>query len=342
MKDMTYADHHDPQALIRAIRLDIAARALDYDPDARQILRTAPFFDRDEVHEVYRAWRRVLDEYPRELVTVAEAWAHPVSRTMDYARPDELHQVFCFDFMVVPWDGGAISRAIISVLEAVALVGAPATWVLSNHDTPRVVTRMGGGEQGRRRAMAIAHVAHVLPGGVYVFAGEELGLPDAPIPDDRRQDPIWRRSGGTDPGRDGARVPMPWSGDEPPYGFTTASDAWLPAPEGWAELTVEAQAQEADSPLSTYQRLIGLRAVHPAFADPDAAVDVRELGGILTIRRDGSAPLWCVLNTTDEATAVPLPIAPDVHVGLLSWSESEVMWNEGFLHLPPESAGWVG
>ena len=82
--------------------------------------------------------------------------------------------------------------------------------------------------------------------------------------------------------------------------------------------------------------------MHPAFADPDAAVDVRELGGILTIRRDGSAPLWCVLNTTDEATAVPLPVAPDVHVGLLSWSESDVMWNEGFLHLPPESAGWVG
>ena len=153
-KDMTYADHPDPEEVIRAIRLDLAD-GVERDPDPRAVLLTAPFFDRDEVHDVYRAWRRVIDEYPREIVTVAEAWAYPVSRTMAYARPDELSQVFNFDFMLVPWDAGGDPRAITSVLEAVALVGAPATWVLSNHDTPRVVTRLGGGEQGLRRAMAL-------------------------------------------------------------------------------------------------------------------------------------------------------------------------------------------
>jgi alpha-glucosidase len=340
-KDMTYADHPDPEGVIRAIRLDLAD-GVERDPDPRMVLRTAPFFDRDEVHEVYRAWRRLLDSYPRDLVTVAEAWAYPVSRTMDYARSDELHQVFNFDFMVVAWDAGAITRVVRSVLDAVALVGAPPTWVLSNHDTPRVATRMGSGESGKRRALAIAHVAHVLPGGVYVFAGEELGLPDATIPDDRRQDPIWFRSGGTDPGRDGARVPMPWSGEEPPYGFTTGPDSWLPSPAGWGELTVAVQDADADSPLNTYRRLIALRHLHPAFADPDAAVDLRELGGVLTVERLAPQPLWCVLNTTDAAVSVPLPVADESSVGLLSWSDPEISWHDGLLHLPAESAGWVG
>lgn len=342
-KDMTYADHPDPEAVIRAIRLDLADGVVR-DPDPREVLRTAPFFDRDEVHEVYRVWRRVLDEYPQQPVAVAEAWAYPVERAMAYARADELHQVFCFDFLVVPWDSAAIERAISSVLAAVALVGAPPTWVLSNHDTPRVVTRLGGGAVGRRRALAIAHVAHVLPGGVYVFAGEELGLPDAPVPDDRRQDPIWRRSGGSEPGRDGARVPLPWSGEEPPYGFTTGADTWLPAPEGWAGLTVAAQAGDADSPLSTYRRLVALRHAHPAFADPDASVEVRESGGVVTIRRTGPAPIWCALNTTDQAVAVPLDLASmdGSLVGLLAWSDPTATWQDGLLHLPGESAAWVG
>ena len=340
-KDMTYADHPDPEAVIRAMRLDLAD-GVERDPDPRAVLRTAPFFDRDEVHEVYRAWRRVIDEYPREIVTVAEAWAYPVARSMAYARPDELSQVFCFDFLIVAWDAAAIQRAISSVLDAVALVGAPPTWVLSNHDTPRVVTRLGGGEQGLRKALALAHVAHALPGGVYVFAGEELGLPDAEIPDERRADPIWFRSGGADPGRDGARVPLPWSGSAPPYGFTTAADSWLPAPEGWSGLTVAAQSADPTSPLARYRRMIALRHSHPAFADPDAAVAVSGAPGVVIVRREGSRALWCVLNTTDEAVDVELAGAGGSDVLAASADDALVDWDGVRLRLPGHCAAWLG
>ena len=336
-KDMTYADHPDPEAVIRAMRLDLAD-GIERDPDPRAVLRTAPFFDRDEVHEIYREWRRVFDSYDRDVVSVAEAWAYPVQRAMDYARPDELHLVFNFDFLIVPWDVAAIERAIGAVLEAVALVRAPATWVLSNHDTPRVVTRLGGGAAGLRRALALAHVAHMLPGGAYVFAGEELGLPDAEIPDDRRQDPIWTRSGGTDVGRDGARVPIPWSGDHPPYGFSANERTWLPAPSGWSELTVAAQSAEPHSSLQTYRRMLAARHSHPAFVDPDASVEVVSDGAVLTIRRAGARPLWCVLNTGAEPAELELPTDAE----LLAWSDPAVSWAARQLHVPAESAAWVG
>ncbi len=337
-KDMTYSDHPDPQAVIHAIRLDLAD-GIVRDPDPRAVLLTAPFFDRDEVHDVYRQWRRVLDEYEGDRMAVAEAWAYPVERQMAYARPDELSQVFNFDFLIVPWEAEAVRRTIASVLESVALVGAPPTWVLSNHDSPRVVTRLGGGESGRRRARALAHVAHALPGGVYVFAGEELGLPDAPIPDDRRQDPIWLRSQGADPGRDGARAPIPWSGQEPPYGFTTAADSWLPAPPGWAHLTVAAQNLEEDSTLAQYRRMIDLRHSHPAFVDPDASVEVTGFDQVVVLRRKGPRDLWCVLNASAEPVAVTLQ-AGDAEI--LAASELGASLADGTLHLPLETAVWLG
>lgn len=340
-KDMTYADHPDPAAVVRAIRLDLFD-GVARDPDPREVLRTAPFFDRDEVHEVYRHWRRVLDEYPGDRMAVAEAWAYPVERAMAYARPDELSQVFNFDFLIVPWDAEAILRAISSVLGSVALVGAPPTWVLCNHDTPRVVSRLGGGDTGLRRALALAHVAHALPGGVYVFAGEELGLPDADVPDERRQDPIWFRSGGTDPGRDGARVPLPWSGDAPPYGFSAApaDRTWLPAPDGWGPLTVAAQSGDPDSVLARYRRMIAVRHDHPAFADPDAAVDLALSDGVLVIRRAGDRALWCVLNTTVDPVSVPLA-APD-GADVLAASDPASTWSAGVLTVPGQAAAWVG
>lgn len=260
MKDMSYADHHDPQALIDAIRLDLFDPNRDPDlPNPREVLRGGPFFDRDEVHEIYRGWRRVLDAYTPTRMSVAEAWAYPASRAMDYARSDELHQVFNFDFMVTPYRADAVRKNAQEVLDTVALVGAPATWVLSNHDSPRVVTRLGGGEAGRRRARVMAMIAHGMPGGVYVFQGEELGLADAEIGDEYRQDPIWFRTVGADPGRDGARVPLPWNGAEVNYGFSSAATLWLPQPPDWRQLAVDSQSAQPASTLSLYRRMLHIR-----------------------------------------------------------------------------------
>jgi alpha-glucosidase len=256
MKDMGFNDHHDPRGLIDAMRLDLVDPERDPNlPNPREVMVGGPFFDRDEVHEIYRGWRKILDGYQPERMSVAEAWAYPVERAMAYARADELHQVFNFDFMVVAYRPDAIRTCIDEVLETVGLVGAPATWVLSNHDSQRVVTRLGG----LNKALAMAAIAHALPGGVYVYQGEELGLADAEISDDARQDPIWFRTQGREVGRDGARVPLPWCPHLPHYGFSQAQRLWLPQPSDWQSLCVESQEQNERSTLNLYQKMLSLR-----------------------------------------------------------------------------------
>jgi alpha-glucosidase len=156
---------------------------------------------------------------------------------------------------------------------------APATWVLSNHDVTRPVTRFGRADtsfafesrregtptdraRGTRRARAAALLAMALPGSMYIYQGEELGLPEVEdIPPERRQDPMWFRSGGTDPGRDGCRIPLPWAGDRPPYGFSVdgVDQSWLDQPDDWAELTVEAQSRLTTSMLALYREGLRLR-----------------------------------------------------------------------------------
>jgi alpha-glucosidase len=168
-------------------------------------------------------------------------------------------------------------RSISDALAAHAPVDAPATWVLSNHDVTRPVTRYGRTDtafafeakrvgtptnlaRGTRRARAAALLAMALPGSMYIYQGEELGLPEVEdIPDDRRQDPMWLRSGGVDPGRDGCRVPLPWAGHRPPYGFSAegAGRPWLDQPDDWATLTVAAQSETPASMLALYRA--GLR-----------------------------------------------------------------------------------
>jgi len=162
-------------------------------------------------------------------------------------------------------------------------VDAPATWVLSNHDVTRPVTRYGRAdtsfafesrragtptdlERGTRRARAAALLAMALPGSMYVYQGEELGLPEVEdIPAHRRQDPMWLRSGGADPGRDGCRVPLPWAGSEPPFGFSDEGSErpWLDQPEDWNRLTVERQSDDANSMLSLYHAGLELRRARP-------------------------------------------------------------------------------
>lgn len=221
-----------------------------------------PHWDRDEVHDIYRDWRRLADGYDGERMFVAEAYLKSPERLAQYVRPDELHTAFNFRFLMSPWEPSSLRAAIDETLQSHDAVGAPATWVLANHDVVREVTRYGGGELGRRRARAAALLMLALPGSAYVYQGEELGLPEVEdMPDECRQDPTFERSGGADVGRDGCRVPLPWSGEVAPFGFsgTDRTTTWLPQPADWSALTRERQRDDPGSMLRLYRRAIELR-----------------------------------------------------------------------------------
>ncbi|GAB7033923.1 glycoside hydrolase family 13 protein [Streptomyces sp. NPDC021749] len=261
-----------------------------------------PFFDQDGVHAVYRSWRTVLDEYPGERIAVAEAWTPTAERTALYLRPDELHQAFNFHYLNTGWDAAALREAIDSSLDAMRPVGAPTTWVLSNHDVVRHRTRLGGGPD-RARAASLLMLA--LPGSAYVYQGEELGLPEVTdLPDEVRQDPSFFRNSGQDGLRDGCRVPLPWSGDAPPYGFGTGG-SWLPQPADWAPLTVEAQTGDPSSTLELYRTALSLRRSHPGLGAGEAVEWLDAPAGVLAFRRPGG--LVCTANTTEEPVRISVP-----------------------------------
>jgi alpha-glucosidase len=258
-------------------------------------------FDQDGVHEVHRRIRRVLDEHPGAMA-VGEVWVHDDERLALYLRADELQLAFNFRLLSAEWTAADLRAAVGHSLATVAGTPAPACWVLSNHDRPRHVSRYGGGTAGTRRARAAALLQLALPGAAYVYNGDELGMPDVEVPEEALQDPIWERSGHTERGRDACRIPMPWSGSEPPYGFSATGATWLPMPEGWGPLTVAAQEADAGSMLSLYRRALALRSTSPAFAGEELQwLPAPE--GALCFRRSGG--LVCLLNVS--ADPVPLP-----------------------------------
>jgi alpha-glucosidase len=327
-KDMSYPDLDDPEGLVLALRMDLD----DGTPQARERrsrVANSPILDRDEVQEIYREWRSMLDSYPGNRMAVAEAWV-PTQRAIRYVAQDTLHQIFNFDFMAVAFDARAIAEVIGRTLDGFAGL-APPTWALSNHDSPRVVTRLGGGEGGCRRARALALIAHCLPGSVYVYQGEELGLEDVELAAADRQDPVWFRTKGAQLGRDGARVPLPWSGDEPAYGFSDrpTGRTWLPQPAGWGALTVAAQSQDPGSTLEQYRAMLGLRHVHPGLTDnSQITVSVASPGVLVIERGHGFA---CVVNTTHDLVTSP------IRGRILVASDGQV---EG-LDLPPGTGAWL-
>ena len=244
-----------------------------------------PMWDQPGVHDIYRRWRKLTDSYAREgedadRILCAEAWVRPTEAMARYVRPDELHQAFNFGFLMSPWIAEELQDNIEESLQAVAEVGAPQTWVLSNHDVVRHASRLGfdpvpgpnhvagigagdpqpDAEVGLRRARAATTVMLALPGSAYLYQGEELGLPEATeLPDEVRQDPTWEKSGRTSRGRDGCRVPIPWEGESPSYGFSEGGLSWLPQPEAYGELAVDRQAGVPGSTLELYRSLLAQR-----------------------------------------------------------------------------------
>ncbi|WP_432985640.1 glycoside hydrolase family 13 protein [Dactylosporangium sp. CA-233914] len=239
---------------VDGFRIDVAHGLIK--PDFSEV----SVFDQDGVHEIYRGWRRILDSYPGQRMAVAEIFDTQPRRVARYVAADELHQAFNFDFLDAPWEPGPLRRIIDDSLSAAAEVGAPPTWVLSNHDRRRPVTRFGDGAPGLRRARAAALLMLGLPGSAYVYQGEELGLPEVlDLPDEARADPQWVRSAGAEPGRDGCRVPLPWEGEAPPFGFGPRDRSWLPMPPDWAARTVAAQRADPGSMLNLYRAALRLR-----------------------------------------------------------------------------------
>jgi alpha-glucosidase len=257
-------------------------------------------WDQDGVHEHHRMFRRVLDSYDGERMAVGEVWVADDERLARYVRPDELNLAFNFELVVAKWGAGAFRDAIESSVAAMAGVGAPCTWVLGNHDVDRPVTRYGGGAAGVARARAAALVQLSLPGAAYVYNGEELGLANVDLPDDALRDPTWERSRHRLRGRDGERVPLPWTGATPPYGFSSAEDTWLPMPADWAEVTVQAQEQDHSSTLALYRAAVAHR--RSLLADAGAISWLDSPADVLSYRR---GEVTVVLNTGAAPVGLP-------------------------------------
>jgi alpha-glucosidase len=280
-------------------------------------------YDRDEVHEIYTEWRALFDSYSPPLMGVAEAWVAPERRAR-YASPNGLGQAFNFDLLSAPWDPGQFRSVITDNLALAAESCSSSTWVFSNHDVVRHATRFGvppraselpggavggGGKAdylyedrvlGLKRARAATLLAFALPGSIYIYQGEELGLPEViDLPDDTRQDPIFIRSGGIQLGRDGSRVPLPWTRSGPSFGFGDGG-AHLPQPAWFADFSVESEEVDPDSTLSLYRKALTFRHQQRA-SDELAWLDIDD--AVLAFSRPG-----CWLSVTNFGSSpVTLP-----------------------------------
>jgi len=323
---------------VDGFRIDVAhglVKAEALPDDAAQVGLTesyfpgddSPMWDQPEVHRIYQRWRSVLDSYAGDRVLVGELWVRDPERHARYVRPDELHLAFAFPLLEARFTAAAWRTAITGALEATAAVRSPATWVLGNHDVTRLATRLGGLDAGRAATLALL----ALPGPVYLYMGDELGLPEVDVAPADRQDPIWERSGHTQRGRDGCRVPLPWAGDDPPYAFTTGT-SWLPQPGDWAPLAAQAQATDPLSTLVLHRGALALRRTL--------------LGGDLTWREGlppdvlgfdrsgGAAAVACLVNMGAGPAEVRLP-------GRLVLASAPVRYDGELLVLPPCCTAWL-
>jgi alpha-glucosidase len=251
------------------------------------------YHHRPELQELYRSWRAILDSYPAAgfpgaRTAIGEVWYDVPGTLVPYLAPGGLPQVFNFQLILAGWNAASFRDAVDGVLALAG--GSRAPGVLGSHDVPRPVSRyrlddgftpqminwiiaMGQAraDVGARRGRAAALLLLALPGSAYIYQGEELGLPEVTdLPDSARRDPRFFRTGGRSPGRDGCRVPIPWSRTGPNLGFsgdsgsTTPKPPWLPQPADWGAYSIEAQTGDQDSFLGLYRAALRLRSEHPA------------------------------------------------------------------------------
>jgi len=336
----------------------------DPDPEQAQQPLNAPsaYRHRPELQELYRSWRSILDSYPADgfpgtRTAIGEVWYDVPETLLPYLTHDGLPQVFNFQLILAGWDALAFRLAVDAVLTLAD--GSRAPWVIGNHDVPRPVSRYQldegytpemierlmtiahpDAELGARRARAAALLLLALPGSAYIYQGEELGLPeDTDLPDAARRDPTFLRTGGRRPGRDGCRVPIPWTRAGADFGFSgTAGGSaplWLPQPPGWGGYSVEAELEDPISFLSLYRAALRLRRGHPALGRGT----LRWLDGP---QDPGGADLLCfarepgfIFAANFGDAAAPLP----PHREVLLASGPDPLRPDG--SLPPGTAVWL-
>ena len=279
-----------------------------------------PMWFQESVHPIFRKWRAILDGYTGDRAMCGEAYVLPLSFMALWVRPDEFNQTFNFRFLDSEWQPQVLFNSINESFEAFDGVGAPSTWVLSNHDIVRHASRMGGltgrptasngigpndpqpdRELGLRRARAATLFTLALPGSMYLYQGEELGLPEhTTLEPQYRQDPTYARTNGERVGRDGCRVPLPWeAGVGAANGFNTTGKSWLPQPEIYADYSRDQQEGVAGSTFELYKHALRLRAKlklgegsfdwESAFVT-DTSLGFRN-GDVLVVHNFGHAPI---------------------------------------------------
>lgn len=291
----------------------------------------APMFGQPAVHDIYRSWRKILDEYPGDRIMCAEANVDPLYRMAEFIRPDEMHQAFNFGYLHAGWDPGRIRYVIDTSFEAFDKVGAPTTWVLSNHDVVRHASRFGlewntegigpddwqpDEKLGLSRARAASLMMLALPGGAYLYQGEELGLPDnTMIPAELRQDPTFARSGGQRIGRDGCRVPIPWTRDGESFGFSETGNQWLPMPSDWADYSREAQETDEDSTLNLYKDALRIRKEKNLGAGSFAWMPEHSHGGVVAFINGTTLVITNMTDVTIPTPELPVILGSEPHAG---------------------------
>ncbi|TPF84830.1 glycoside hydrolase family 13 protein [Bifidobacterium sp. UTCIF-36] len=320
---------------------------------------TSPLWDRREVHDIYREWREVFNEYNPPRFAVGEAWVVPEHQHL-YASTDELGQVFNFEFAEANWDVDAMRAAILAGLRSAEEThDSTTTWVMSNHDVPRHVSRYGlpqvpasshhqlakdwllrdgtsyfeDRELGTKRARAAILMELGLPGSVYIYQGEELGLPEvADIPWDRLEDPtpFFTRERFIEKGRDGCRVPLPWVAADVPapaewnagfgtgasFGFSPATksdgsasaDPHLPQPLWYKDYAADAEEVDDASMLNLYRATLTLRAsLLTATADTADCAAIDAGHDVIAYSRPSTDGRRFASYTNFGAAAVTLP-----------------------------------
>jgi alpha-glucosidase len=269
--------------------------------------------DRPETRELAARMRKVVDEFGDDRVLLAELGV-PLEQTLAYYGGDGggIQVPFNFELLSAAWDARGIAGYVDRYLAALP-AGAWPNWVLGNHDTSRVASRLGPA-QARVAAMLLL----TLPGTPTLYQGDELGLGDVPIPPADALDPIGHLVPGR--GRDPERTPMPW--DAGPGGGFTSGRPWLPVGERNLALNVAAQRDDPASTLTLHRRLLRLRrhtpalvtgAYHPVEADGDVLAYLRaDPGGDrwLVALNLGPAPARLTLPGPDPAGRVELSTRP--------------------------------
>jgi alpha-glucosidase len=309
-------------------RKDLADRPLITDrvTGAARFDSAFGIIDQPQLHDVYRRWRQIANEYQPDRVLVGEIF--DPRRHSRYIVPDQLHMAFAL--IHLPWDASLWRRSIEVSRSALRGPGTEPTWTLANHDVTRLVTRLGGGSLGRARVKAALLLILGLPGQVFLYQGEELGLEEVDLPDSARQDPVFFHTRGGQKGRDGCRVPMPWRRGQPNAGFSTAAP-WLPMPVGWEGFAVDVQAGSGESMLGHFRRVLAARR-RLAGRLPDRMEWLDGCNGVLAYRR---GPLTAACNFSSRPVRLPATGR------LLLGSNPLIRTKGGDLNLPPNSAAWV-